>query len=189
MKNIILGVTGSVAAIKTQELALKLAAFANVKIVLTAHAEYFVQSQLAVLQKNNIPVLRDQDEWPALAGGYDINAPIMHIELRRWADAMLIAPLDANSLAKIALGFCDNLLLSVVRAWDYQKPMWLCPAMNTFMWENEPTAEHIAKVQTRKAVIIAPIAKKLACQDIGMGAMANVDDIINVVQSHFLPKD
>ncbi len=189
MKNMILGVTGSVAAIKTEELALKLSAFSNVKIVLTAHAEYFVKSQLAVLQKNNITVLRDQDEWPVLTGEYDMNAPITHIELRRWADGMVIAPLDANSLAKIAMGFCDNLLLSVVRAWDHSKPMWLCPAMNTFMWDNEPTAEQIAIVQKRKAMIIAPIAKKLACQDIGMGAMANVDDIINIVKYHYLPND
>lgn len=187
MKNIILGVTGSVAAIKTEQLALKLAAFANVRIVLTTHAEYFVKSQLAALKKNNIPVLRDQDEWPALSGEYDINAPITHIELRRWADAMLIAPLDANTLAKLALGFCDNLLLSIARAWDWQKPMWLCPAMNTFMWENEPTAEHLETMHRRKAMIIAPVTKKLACQDIGMGAMANVDDIINIMQYHFLP--
>lgn len=182
MKNIILGVTASVAAIKTRMLAEALSKFANVRIVTTVHAEYFFQSDLAALQKLNIPIYRDQDEWPALSGKYELSDPILHIEMRRWADCMLVAPLAANSLAKISHGFCDNLLTSIIRAWDWSRPMMLCPAMNTYMWENKPTAEQIAILQSWGADIIAPIEKKLACNDIGMGAMAEVDTIIKAVQ-------
>jgi phosphopantothenoylcysteine decarboxylase len=95
---------------------------------------------------------------------------------------MLVAPLAANSLAKISHGFCDNLLTSIIRAWDWSNPMMLCPAMNTYMWDNKPTAEQITILKSWGAEIIAPIEKKLACNDIGMGAMAEVDDIIKAVQ-------
>lgn len=178
--NIILGVTASVAAIKTTQLARQIQQFANVRIVLTEAAEYFVKPQLAELKE--IEIYHDKDEWPALNAAYDLSSPILHIEMRRWADCMLVAPLDANTLAKVTLGFCDNLLTSIIRAWDDEKPLILCPAMNTFMWNNAPTAEQIATLKTRKAHIIEPIEKKLACNDIGMGAMANVDDIIQAVR-------
>lgn len=64
------------------------------------------------------------------------------LELRKWADAMLIAPLDANTLAKISNGLCDNLLTSVVRAWDTQRPLYFAPAMNTYMWTSPHTVRH-----------------------------------------------
>ncbi|HTM63284.1 MAG TPA: flavoprotein [Gammaproteobacteria bacterium] len=183
-KNLILGVTASVAAIKTRVLAEALCEFANVKIVTTQHAEYFFHSELQRFADLNIPVLRDSYEWPPLLGSYQVGDPIVHIELRRWADCMLTAPLDANTLAKITHGFCDNLLTSVIRAWDWQRPLLLCPAMNTFMWENPPTADQLSQMKARGAEIIAPIEKKLACNDIGMGAMAQVEDIINTVKKH-----
>lgn len=56
---------------------------------------------------------------------------------------MLVAPLDANSLAKVANGICDNLVLSVIRAWDTQKPLYFAPAMNTCMWNNPLTYQHL----------------------------------------------
>src|SRR3990167_9142306 len=180
MKNIILGGSGSVAAIKTRQLAEALRQFANVRIVSTKQAEYFFQADRDALQQLNIAIYRDEDEWPVLSGAYDINAPILHIEMRRWADCLLVAPLDANTLAKVAHGFCDNLLTSIVRAWDQSRPIILCPAMNTFMWENPPTAEHIAILKNRGAEVIAPIVKKLACHDIGMGAMEHVDEIVKI---------
>jgi phosphopantothenoylcysteine decarboxylase len=181
MKKIILGVTGSVAAIKTHLLVEKLQPFGEVRIVMTGAAEYFVKAQLEALQRLNIPVYRDQDEWPMLGSHYPVGEPILHIEMRRWADCMVVAPLDANTLAKIAHGMCDNLLTSIVRAWDWEKPLFLCPAMNTMMWENQPTAEQINVMTRWGATIIEPIEKKLACNDIGIGAMAEVDAIVGVV--------
>lgn len=183
MKNILLGVTASVAAIKAQALVESLSEFANVKVVATEHARYFIDS-LAI----NVPVLHDQDEWPPLTGAYDLTLPILHIEMRRWADLMLIAPLDANTLTKMVHGFSDNLLTSIVRAWDWQKPLVLCPAMNTMMWNNPPTPEHIAIMKSRGAVIIEPIEKKLACNDVGMGAMENVEIIVNEMMKILQPR-
>lgn len=97
-------------------------------------------------------VFDDRDEWSMWQNRGD---PVLHIgnsvfqiqsnviELRKWADALLIAPLDANTLAKIANGLCDNLLTSVVRAWDFDKPLYFAPAMNTAMWENPLTYQHM----------------------------------------------
>jgi phosphopantothenoylcysteine decarboxylase len=183
MKNIILGITGSVAAIKTRNLADSLSTIANVRIVATQHAEYFLKADLPAFQDLNIPIYRDSDEWPLLAASYQLDEPIMHIEMRRWADCMIVAPLDANTLAKISHGMCDNLLTCIVRAWDWNKPLLLAPAMNTYMWDNPPTAEQIAKVKSWGALVINPIEKKLACNDVGMGAMAEVADIVAKVSS------
>jgi phosphopantothenoylcysteine decarboxylase len=181
MKNIILGVTGSVAAIKVLELVKALKSFFNVKIVLTEQGSYFLQSDMDALETLNIPLYRDSDEWPLLRGPYQVGEPILHIELRRWADIFLLAPMDANTLAKIANGLCDNLLTSIIRAWDWNKPMVLCPAMNTFMWNNPPTADQITILQQWGAMIIHPVEKKLACLDVGMGGMAEVEDIIDFI--------
>lgn len=188
MKNIIIGVTGSVAAIKVLDLTRSLSAFANIRIIATKPAEYFLNSQLDALDKLNMTLYRDQDEWPDIDGPYQVGEPILHIEMRRWADLLLIAPLDANTLAKISQGFCDNLLTSTVRAWDWTKPVFLCPAMNTMMWDNKPTLEQLHILQTWGAAIINPVEKKLACQDVGMGAMAAVEDIVSSVRRYFEAK-
>jgi phosphopantothenoylcysteine decarboxylase len=184
MKHILLGVTASVAAVKVLKLAELLVPSYQIKIIVTEQAGYFVKPDYPRLADWNIAIYKDQDEWPPLAQQhYSVGSPILHIELRRWADYLLIAPLDANTLAKIAHGFCDNLLTSVVRAWDWTKPMLLCPAMNTLMWENPPTSQHVALLKTWGAGFIEPIEKKLACNDIGMGAMASVEEIIKIVKN------
>lgn len=189
MKNIIVGVTGSVAAIKVVELAKSLLPFAHVRIITTKQAEYFLGSQLEALQALNIKVYRDSDEWPALVGLYNVGESILHIEMRRWADLLLVAPLDANTLAKISHGICDNLLTSTIRAWDWSKPIFMCPAMNTMMWNNKPTLEQIHLLQSWGATIIDPVEKKLACNDIGMGAMAIVENITKSVKIFFEKND
>ena len=79
----------------------------------------------------------------------------------------VIAPLDANTMAKLSHGMCDNLLTSVARAWDPMKPVYYCPAMNTYMWEHPLTQEHIEKLQSLKYIQIPPVSKTLACGDHG----------------------
>uniref|UniRef100_A0A3B5AWA8 Phosphopantothenoylcysteine decarboxylase n=1 Tax=Stegastes partitus TaxID=144197 RepID=A0A3B5AWA8_9TELE len=93
--------------------------------------------------------------------------PVLHIELRRWADLLVIAPLDANTLGKIASGICDNLLTCVVRAWDTSRPLLFCPAMNTAMWLHPITAQQVSKLKEFGYVEIPCIAKKLVCGDEG----------------------
>ncbi|XP_032870758.1 phosphopantothenoylcysteine decarboxylase isoform X2 [Amblyraja radiata] len=108
--------------------------------------------------------------------------PVLHIELRRWADLMVIAPLDANTLGKIASGICDNLLTCVVRAWDLKRPLLFCPAMNTVMWEHPITAVHIQTLKSFGYIEVPCIVKKLVCGDEGKGGMAEVSTIIEKVQ-------
>ena len=141
MANILLGVTGSVAAVKVPELFARLTqAGHQVKIVATHAAFYFFDAAEVAG-----PCYRDEDEWPGRATGqrYQRDDPVLHIELRRWADLFLIAPLDANTLAKLANGLADNCLTCVWRAWDLDRPVVLAPAMNTFMWEHPLTARHL----------------------------------------------
>lgn len=200
VRNVLLGLTGSVAAIKAPELVsgLHAAGFA-VKAVATDAATYFVPSDGLGCE-----LVRDADEWPGQH--YERGDPVQHIELRRWADLFLIAPLDANTLAKLALGLCDNCLTCVWRAWDPVKPVVLAPAMNTLMWENSFTRRHLRSLaadfgaghipghldqdqlipimndRCRGLRVVPPVAKALACGDVGMGAMAAITAIIEGVE-------
>ncbi|XP_070686245.1 phosphopantothenoylcysteine decarboxylase isoform X2 [Pempheris klunzingeri] len=115
--------------------------------------------------------------------------PVLHIELRRWADLLVIAPLDANTLGKIASGICDNLLTCVVRAWDTSRPLLFCPAMNTAMWQHPITAQQVSKLTEFGYVEIPCIAKKLVCGDEGKGAMAEVSTIVSVVKQYIQKPD
>uniref|UniRef100_A0A673UTG3 Flavoprotein domain-containing protein n=1 Tax=Suricata suricatta TaxID=37032 RepID=A0A673UTG3_SURSU len=108
--------------------------------------------------------------------------PVLHIDLRRWADLMLVAPLDANTLGKVASGICDNLLTCVIRAWDCRKPLLFCPAMNTAMWEHPITAQQVGLLRAFGYMEIPCVAKKLVCGDEGLGAMAEVGTIVDKVK-------
>uniref|UniRef100_A0A8C2T4K6 Phosphopantothenoylcysteine decarboxylase n=1 Tax=Coturnix japonica TaxID=93934 RepID=A0A8C2T4K6_COTJA len=99
--------------------------------------------------------------------------PVLHIELRRWADLMVVAPLDANTLAKLANGICDNLLTCVIRAWDLHKPLLFCPAMNTAMWEHPITAQQVEQLKGFGYTEIPCVVKKLVCGDEGLAFLAS----------------
>jgi phosphopantothenoylcysteine decarboxylase len=206
MAKVLLGVTGSVAAIKTPELLSELRTRGHdVRIVATAAALYFFDpgdlNPLRAERDRDLLIL-DDDEWPERASGgrYQRGDEVKHIELRRWADLLVIAPLDANTLAKLAGGLCDNCLTCVWRAWDPARPVLLAPAMNTFMWEHPLTARHLRQLAAdasrespdgvglddlprwinahcRRLSVVSPVSKELACGDIGVGAMAAVAEI------------
>jgi phosphopantothenoylcysteine decarboxylase len=208
MANVLLGVTGSVAAILTPELYRRLrGAGHQVKVVATDAALYFFDP--AALDpsrpgRNPEVVILDEDEWPGRR--YTRDDPVPHIELRRWADVLLIAPLDANTLAKLAAGLCDNCLTCVWRAWDRTRPVVLAPAMNTLMWEHPASARHLRTlIEDAGAVapaaagldelveylnthcarlrLVPPQSKRLACADVGVGAMASLDAILTALFS------
>lgn len=121
--------------------------------------------------------MRDEDEWKC----WREEKSVLHIELRKWADLMVIAPLDANTLAKMAGGICDNLLLCTTRAWDMAKPLYFCPAMNTKMWEHPITNQHIQILKSWGHLEIDCISKTLFCGDTGLGAMADVNTIVRTI--------
>lgn len=251
--NLLLAVTGSVAAVKVPALALKLQPLFNVRIILSNPAEHFLaiskdydpeshnkfqeittyQSSLGVMEMKKlaindvdgevsagIVIYRDEDEWkPYQSVKSD---PVLHIELRKWADLLVVCPLTANSLAKIANGLADNLLTCVIRAWDLPvksnelvkdvaptakqyKPIIMCPAMNTLMWNNPFTAEHLRKLDmicnqqngarkysAKLLQIVEPVSKVLACGDEGKGALASIETIlaaINQVVRDYYPNN
>jgi len=148
----------------------------ELKIIATEKALHFIRSQDF---KCEINILSDTDEWQWSKRG----DPVLHIRLRDWADLCLVAPLSANSLAKAANGICDNLVLCVLRAWDFSKPVVVAPAMNTAMWKHPVTKEHLEKVERWGYKIIQPIAKALICGDVGIGAMEEVGKIANAARA------
>ncbi|XP_032926248.1 phosphopantothenoylcysteine decarboxylase isoform X1 [Catharus ustulatus] len=160
--HVLVGVTGSVAALKLPLLVAELLKIPGleVKVVTTEKAKHFYNAQ-------EIPVTLygDEEEWQLWKGRSD---PVLHIELRRWADLMVVAPLDANTLAKVANGICDNLLTCVIRAWDLSKPLLFCPAMNTAMWEHPITARHVEQLKGFGYTEIPCVVKKLVCGDEGV---------------------
>ena len=159
--NILLGVSGSVAAIKTKELYYLLVVSYNVKIITTKSGMNFVRNLNGI---DEMTIHQDDEDWKSLKSKGD---KVLHIELRKWADGMIIAPLSANTLAKIANGLCDNLLTCIVRAWDFKKPLLLAPAMNTYMWKNPLTKKQLEICVDLGFTIVPPISKKLACGDVG----------------------
>ncbi|XP_022183820.1 phosphopantothenoylcysteine decarboxylase [Nilaparvata lugens] len=181
-KNVLICCTGSVATIQLLSIISdlssafqKLSTVLSIKVVLTKAACHFVDVN-EVKQKAEVFV--DADEWSQWGKRGD---PVLHIELGKWADLLLIAPLDANTLAKIANGLCDNLLTCAVRAWDLTKPLLFCPAMNTRMWDHPITQTHITTLKSWGYTEIPCISKTLMCGDTGMGAMAHVPTIVQTV--------
>jgi phosphopantothenoylcysteine decarboxylase len=199
--NVLLGVTGSVAAVRAPALYAALRDQGlNVKVVATNPSLYFFDPR--EIGRDNLVL--DEDEWPGRGDGerYERGGPVPHIELRRWADLFVIAPLDANTLAKLANGLCDNCLTCVWRAWEPTRPVVLAPAMNTLMWRHPLTRRHLRQIAfdagaahvpshlDESAVIdvindrsptlriVPPQSKQLACGDVGVGAMAEVDAIV-----------
>jgi phosphopantothenoylcysteine decarboxylase len=165
---VLLALTGSVAAMKAPDLARALSSWADVRTIATEAALHFFNP--ADLPGAARPVLRDADEWGAWAGRGD---PVLHIDLRRWADVLVVAPLSAHSLAKAAGGLADGLVATVLRAWEWGvKPALVAPAMNTAMWGHPLTAGQVRALEGFGAAVIPPISKALACGDEGVGAMA-----------------
>lgn len=188
---IVLVATGSVASVKVPEIAVGLCEFADVVVVFTDKGEAMgcsVACRYAsawstefnrLADSEVLRILRDADEWDGYA---NVAADtVVHIELRKWADAIVVAPCSANTLAKVALGLCDNLATCLLRAWDPEKPAVFAPAMNTTMWEHPVTAQHLTTLEAWGFKIVPPASKRLACGDIGRGALPPVADLLKAV--------
>lgn len=180
---VLVGVTGSVAALKLPLLVSQLLQLpgVDVRVVTTEHAKHFYDPA-----EVSVRIYSDKDEWELWTQRSD---PVLHIELRRWADLMVIAPIDANTLGKISNGICDNLLTCVVRAWNTSRPLLFCPAMNTAMWLHPITGQQVSRLKEFGYVEIPCIAKKLVCGDEGKGAMAEVSTIVSVVKEYLQRTD
>lgn len=176
---ILLGVTGSIAAKLNDKLVDQLlSAGHEVRVVYTEAARNFAPN----IGDRNVVRYNDESEWDL----FKKRGKVLHIDLVKWADAFLIAPCTANTLRKISLGLCDNLVTNCGRAWDYKKKMIIAPAMNTQMWEHPALEEDFKKVvHVWGALWVPPTIKTLYCGDTGVGAMANIFDIVTCVNKSY----
>jgi phosphopantothenoylcysteine decarboxylase len=149
--------------------------FSN-KFIFTQSSQNFVKLEDCWFGEDEF--FDDSEEWRI----YRQKQKVLHIEFVKWADVFVIAPLSANTLAKIANGICDNLLTCVARAWDFEKPFVVAPAMNCNMMSHPIYKEHIDKIKSWGIKVVEPQSKKLFCGDYGNGAMANIDDIIKEIK-------
>ena len=172
-KKIVLAVCGSIAAYKAAFLVRLLKKQgASVKVVMTKSATEFISPlTLATLSKNecNVDYINsDKTNWNN------------HVELTLWADLMLIAPLSAGTLAKLANGICDNLLMAVYLS--ARCPIYLAPAMDEDMWKHPSTKNNIQKVQSYGNKVITVNSGELASGLVGEGRMAEPEEIIDYLK-------
>lgn len=175
-RKILIGVCGSIAAYKTPLLVrLLVKEGAEVKVIQTSASKEFVTPvTLATVSKN--PVLSHfvKDE----TGQWN-----NHVELGLWADLMIIAPLSANSLSKLAHGSCDNLLTAVYLS--AKCPVMVAPAMDLDMYQHPSTAKNLSTIIEYGNQVIQPEKGELASGLVGVGRMAEPESIVKVITRHF----
>ena len=171
--NIVLGVTGSIAAYKAVDIANKLTQDgANVDVVMTQSAREFVTPLTfqTLTRRKVYTSLWDEG-----------NEGVVHIDLAQKADIVLIAPATANIIAKLANGYADDLLTDVVLA--TRSPVVIAPAMNVNMYENAITQENIQKLKERGFIFIEPVEGRLACGVYGKGKLAETNHILGIIRT------
>jgi phosphopantothenoylcysteine synthetase/decarboxylase len=174
-RNILLGVTGGVAAYKAVDLASKLtAAGALVRTVMTDSAREFVtpKSFEAVTQSMVLTTL-----WSAPDERQSV-----HIALADWAQIVVVAPATANILGKVVHGICDDLLSTTLCA-CWEKPTLLAPAMNSHMWANPAVQGNIEALEARGVKAVGPNSGRLACGTVGIGRMAEPSEILEAIEA------
>jgi len=175
-KNILVGVTGGIAAYKSCELVrLLVKGDYNVKVVMTqAAAEFVTPLTFQTLSRN-----------PVYLKMFDLvqDENIRHISLADWADIAVVAPASANTLSKIVRGICDNLLTSVICALPQKTKVIFAPAMNENMWNNPLIQENIkALKQIKNYKLLNVGAGELACGITGCGRMIEPKDIFDTIK-------
>lgn len=175
-RRVLIGICGGIAAYKVCEVVSTLAkAGVEVRVILTESAAEFV-SPLTFATLSRHRAYGDRDFWEPS------NGRPLHIELGEWAEVMAIAPLTANTLAKLACGLADNLLANTVLA--SRCPILLAPAMNTDMWEQAVVGRNWQKVLTDERYYgIEPGAGLLACDRVGAGRLAEPREIVAYIES------
>lgn len=173
-KRILLGITGGIAAYKSAELVRRLRDHgAEIRVVMTpAAAEFITPLTLQALSGN--PVHTDLLDHAA-------EAAMGHIELARWADAVVIAPATANFIARLSNGLADDLLSTLCLATN--APLLVAPAMNRQMWQNPATRENVERLQARGVTLLGPASGAQACGEMGPGRLLEPDDLVQAIIS------
>ncbi len=171
-KNLLLGLTGSIAAYKGADIINRLKDEYNITVVMTKSATKFITPlTMKVLSGNEVYIDSFEDE----------TTEITHIDLVEKNEKILIAPATANIISKMANGICDD-LLSTLLVVAKPENVIIAPAMNTNMYQNKVIEQNIKKLQDLGVNFIEPKEGLLACKDYGKGALANVEDIVNVIK-------
>ena len=175
-KNIILAVTGGIAAYKSAILVRRLKDFGfDVRVVMTHGAQAFI-TPLTFQALSGNPVHTELLDPEAEAG-------MGHIELARWADLVLVAPASCDSIAKFANGLADDLLSTLYLA--TKAPVWVAPAMNQQMWAAKATQRNLQMLVEDGVHVIMPDAGEQACGDVGLGRMPEPEDLARQVAAYF----
>lgn len=165
---IVVGVTGSIAAYKAVDLVNQCRKLGHeVRVVMTKHAADFVQP-LTFEAIAHAPVVCDMFAEGAEA--------LAHISLAKWADVCIVAPADANVIAKMAHGLADDFLTTFILAFD--GPVLVAPAMNTVMYHQQVTQDNLARLKSYGYEIVSPASGQLACGDIGEGKLADLETLL-----------
>lgn len=165
---IVVGVTGSIAAYKAVDLVNQCRKLGHeVRVVMTQHAADFVQP-LTFEAIAHGPVISDMFAEGAEA--------LAHISLAKWADVCIVAPADANVIAKMAHGLADDFLTTFILAFD--GPVLVAPAMNTVMYHQQVTQDNLARLKSYGYEIVSPASGQLACGDIGEGKLADLETLL-----------
>ena len=172
-KNILVGISGSIAAYKAADLISKLKSYgANVKAIMTSSANQFVTvTTLESLSDNEVIHENGKSKISNFA----------HLDLAKWADILVIAPCTANLMNKIANGVGDDLLTTICLA--FNKKLFVVPAMNPDMWTNKFTQSSVEKLEMNNINIIGPEYGKHACGDTGYGRMSSTEHIIEQLEN------
>ncbi|OOQ91847.1 putative flavoprotein [Penicillium brasilianum] len=210
-KHLLLAASGSVATIKLPNIISALSKHQNlsIRVILTSSAAHFLngqsQEQPTIESLASLPnvdgIYQDKDE---MGESWIRGAGILHINLRKWAHILVIAPLSANTLAKIVHGMSNNLLTDTIRAWDtsgqlegMKKRIVVFPAMNVAMWLHPVTTQQIRVLEEDWGVkdnrydgqdnpgwfeVFRPIGKTLACGDIGIGGMREWTEVVSIIE-------
>lgn len=180
-KNILLGVTGGIAVYKSPGICSRLKKLgANTKVVMTEGAMEFITPITFQTMTNNFVYTDTFEKNPP-------KPEVEHIELAKWADAIVIAPATANTIAKIANGIADNLLTNILLA--QRSEVIIVPAMNTFMLNNPMTRANIEKLKSIGYHILGTKVDLLACNDLGDGKMLEPEEIVDEIDTILREKD
>ncbi len=173
--NVLLGVTGGIAAYKAADIVSRLIKQdVNVDVIMTKYAQEFITPMTFQSLSGNKTVTDMFDT--------SFRPDIEHISLAKKADVILIAPATANIIAKIAHGIADDMLTTVVLA--SKAKLIIAPAMNTVMYEAEVTQNNIKTLKERGVIVIDPVEGLLACNDLGRGKMEEPENIVEAVLYH-----
>ena len=177
---ILLGITGSVAATVADKIVSALKELGEVVVVSTEIEEKFYPYEFVGVKRYG-----DRDEWKEndVVPKWEKGDPVLHVDLGRDADILVIAPVTTNTMAKMANGIADNLLSCVYAAWGQEKPVVIAPAMNTNMWFSKANQRNLKTLLYDNVKVVYPVEKMLACGVMGMGAMADVKEIARMVST------